>query len=119
MSARAEFRDGAIVLEAHETGLSITTFHLTPREAQRLARDLSHALIESGVLRSKQRADAPAPPARCPGKRGFESEEKARASAKSADWRFRAYECPGCGAWHLTADEKNARRRGVQKGSTR
>lgn len=89
---------------------------LTPAEAQRLARELSHALIAAGALERRRRADAPAKPAPCPGKRAYTSRQAARAATESARWRHRAYRCDACGAWHVTNDEKNARGRGGRGG---
>lgn len=112
--------DGAIVLVVDLAQIEVSPDRLaaalTPADAQRLAGELSHALIAAGALERKRRADAPAKPAPCPGRRAYTSRAAARAATQGERWRHRAYRCDGCGAWHTTNDEKNARRRGRGRG---
>jgi hypothetical protein len=98
--------------------LTVGRWLLPPLEAQRLTNELSHALITTGALERKRASvrHAPAPSGRCPGLRAFESEDHARRAHSKAGFRFRPFRCEGCGKWHVSADEKNGRRKGAKRG---
>jgi hypothetical protein len=100
--------------------LTVGRWALPPLEAQRLTNELSHALVATGLLDRRRDSavlkGAGAPSGRCPGLRAFDSEDHARAAHRKAGFRFRAFRCEGCGRWHVSADEKNGRRKGARRG---
>jgi hypothetical protein len=113
---QVEIEDGGIHLHV----LTVGRWALPPLEAQRLTNELSHALVATGLLERRRASavlkGAGAPSGRCPGLRGFDSEDHARAAHRKAGFRFRAFRCEGCGKWHVSADEKNGRRKGARRG---
>lgn len=115
-TATFHFARGEISLRA-ASGDAVLLIAVPPVEAQRLARELSRALIASGVLNRRTGVPAGA----CPGKRAYPSAEAAKLANRSASWRFRVYACRACGAFHVTAAEKgggrrkHGRERGVSK----
>jgi hypothetical protein len=92
-------------------GDAVLSLALPPREAQRLARELSRALMASGLFAKKK--DVPIAPA-CTGKRGWPSADAAKLAHRGASWRVRVYPCRDCGQFH-TANADKGRRRGQQK----
>lgn len=102
--------------------LNVGRWALPPLEAQRLTNELSHALIATGAIERRRAAasgrqgQAGAPSGGCPGLRAFDSEERARRGHRNVGFRIRPFRCDGCGRWHVSADERNGRRKGAARG---